>query len=308
MFGGGLKPLVAEDRAGARPEGRAGRRACRQRARFAGRRRQRQCAPPGPAARRAAVARRAAKDSNIDSVVLLLDELDGGGLASLREVGAAVERVKAAGKTVVAWGGSFDQKRYLVAAHASEVYLHPMGMVMIEGFGRHRNYYRDALDKVGVTVNLMKVGTYKSFAEPFIGNGPSKRPRKPTAPVQRAVDQLHGRPSKRRASCRPARSPRASRNCRSAWRRTTATRPRWRWTGKADRRHQDARRSARDAGQARRVRRQLQELPPDRLWRLRSRAIRKRPSATRSAWWSRPATSPTATAARAWSAASPPRT
>lgn len=116
----------------------------------------------------------AAKDGNISSVVLLLDELDGGGLASLREIGAAVERVKAAGKTVVAWGGSYDQKRYLVASHASEVYLHPMGMVLIEGFGKHRNYYRDALDKVGVTVNLMKVGTYKSFAEPYIGNGPSQ--------------------------------------------------------------------------------------------------------------------------------------
>jgi protease-4 len=115
----------------------------------------------------------AAKDSNINSVVLMLDEMDGGGLASLREFGAAVERVKAAGKTVVAWGGTYDQKRYMVASHASQVYLHPMGMVMIEGFGRHRNYYRDALDKVGVTVNLMKVGTYKSFAEPYIGNGPS---------------------------------------------------------------------------------------------------------------------------------------
>jgi protease-4 len=115
----------------------------------------------------------AAKDANIGSVVLLLDEMDGGGLASLHEIGAALDRVKAAGKKVVAWGGSYDQKRYLVAAHASEVYLHPMGMVMIEGFGHHRNYYRDALDKIGVTVNLMKVGTYKSFAEPYIGNGPS---------------------------------------------------------------------------------------------------------------------------------------
>jgi protease-4 len=115
----------------------------------------------------------AARDSNISSVVLILDEMDGAGLAMLREVGAAVDRVKAAGKPVIAWSGSYDQKRYLVAAHASEVYVHPMGMVMIEGFGRHRNYYRDALDKLGVTVNLMKVGTYKSFAEPYIGNGPS---------------------------------------------------------------------------------------------------------------------------------------
>jgi protease-4 len=115
----------------------------------------------------------AAKDSNISSVVLILDEMDSAGLAMLHEVGAAIDRVKAAGKPVIAWSGNYNQKRYLVAAHATEVYVHPMGMVMIEGFGRHRNYYRDALDKLGVTVNLMKVGTYKSFAEPYIGNGPS---------------------------------------------------------------------------------------------------------------------------------------
>ncbi|BDT60034.1 protease [Massilia varians] len=115
----------------------------------------------------------AAKDKNIGTVVLLLDQLDGGGLAQLREVGAALDRVKAAGKKVVAWGGTYDQKRYLIASHADEVYVHPMGMVLIEGFGARRNYYRDALDKLGVTVNLIKVGTYKSFAEPYIANGPS---------------------------------------------------------------------------------------------------------------------------------------
>ncbi|MES2018826.1 MAG: signal peptide peptidase SppA, partial [Pseudomonadota bacterium] len=115
----------------------------------------------------------AGKDKNITSVVLMLDEMDGAGLASLHEIGAAIERVKAAGKPVIAWGGSFDQKRYLLASHASEVYMHPMGFILIEGFGRHRNYYRDALDKLGVTVNLMKVGAYKSAAEPYISNGPS---------------------------------------------------------------------------------------------------------------------------------------
>jgi protease-4 len=115
----------------------------------------------------------AAKDSNISTVVLLLDEFNVSGMANLHEVGAALERVKAAGKKVVAWGGSYDQKNYLIATHANEIYVHPMGMVMLEGFGRHKNYYRDALDKLGVTVNLIKVGTYKSFAEPYIGNGPS---------------------------------------------------------------------------------------------------------------------------------------
>jgi protease-4 len=116
----------------------------------------------------------AAVDSNIGSVVLLLEDMDAAGMAMLNEVGLAVDRVKAAGKPVIAWGDNYDQRQYLLASHASEIYMHPMGMVEIKGFGRHRNYYRDALDKIGVTVNLMKVGTYKSFAEPYIGNGPSE--------------------------------------------------------------------------------------------------------------------------------------
>lgn len=129
----------------------------------------------------------AARDPNISSVVLLLDEMQGGGMAMLREIGAAVDRVKKSGKTVVAWSGSYDQKRYLVASHASEVYVHPMGAVMIEGFGGRRNYYRDALDKVGVTVNLIKVGTYKSAAEPYIANGPSDAAREADAYLYNAL-------------------------------------------------------------------------------------------------------------------------
>ena len=115
----------------------------------------------------------AAKDGQIAGAVLLLDEMQGGGQASLREVAAAIDRFRASGKKVVAWGAGYSQRQYLVASHADEVYMHPMGAVLLEGFGRYRNYYRDALDKIGVTVNLMRVGTYKSFAEPFIANGPS---------------------------------------------------------------------------------------------------------------------------------------
>ncbi|MGH6647701.1 signal peptide peptidase SppA [Aquabacterium sp.] len=115
----------------------------------------------------------AAKDTRIEHVVLVLDDFEGAGLATLREVAAALDRFKAGGKKVIAWGSSYDQRQYFLAAHASEVYLHPMGMVFLEGFGRYRNYYRDALDKVGVNVNLIRVGTYKSAAEPFIANAPS---------------------------------------------------------------------------------------------------------------------------------------
>ncbi|MBC3862966.1 signal peptide peptidase SppA [Undibacterium jejuense] len=116
----------------------------------------------------------ASKDNKINSAVLLLDDMGPTGLPMLREVAAAIDRFKASGKTVVAWGSSFDQRQYFLAAHANEVYMHPMGSVMLTGFGRYRNYYRDALDKVGITVNLLKVGTYKSFAEPYIANAPSE--------------------------------------------------------------------------------------------------------------------------------------
>ena len=116
----------------------------------------------------------AAKDNKITSAVLLLDEMGPTGLPMLREVAAAIDRFKASGKTVVAWGSKYDQRQYFLAAHANEVYMHPMGSVLLAGFGKYRNYYRDALDKVGITVNLLKVGTYKSFAEPYIANAPSE--------------------------------------------------------------------------------------------------------------------------------------
>jgi protease-4 len=115
----------------------------------------------------------AAHDPKITSVVLLPDELRAAGLPMLREVAAALERFKASGKPVIAWGSSYDQRQYFLASHANEVLLDPMGHILLEGFGHYRNYYRDALDKLGITVNLMRVGTYKSFAEPFVANGPS---------------------------------------------------------------------------------------------------------------------------------------
>jgi protease-4 len=115
----------------------------------------------------------AGRDPNISSVLFLPEQLSGAGLAMQHEIGAALERVKKAGKPVIAWAGSYDQRQYLMSSHASEVYLHPMGVVAIQGFGQYRHYYRDALDKLGVKVNVVKVGTYKSFAEPFVNNGPS---------------------------------------------------------------------------------------------------------------------------------------
>ncbi len=111
----------------------------------------------------------AEKDKRIERVVLKLDRLQGGGMASLREVARASARLKASGKEVVAYGEMMDQKQYLLAAQASEVYLDPMGGMLLEGLGRYRQYYRQGLqDKLGVDVHLFKVGEYKSAAEPYV--------------------------------------------------------------------------------------------------------------------------------------------
>lgn len=117
----------------------------------------------------------AAKDPRIERVLLKLDDFKGGGLVSLREAAAAIDRFKASGKPVLAWSAAYDQRQYYLAAHASEIVLHPLGTVFIEGFGGQRNYYKDALDKLGIEANLIRVGKYKSAGEPFVLNAPSKQ-------------------------------------------------------------------------------------------------------------------------------------
>ena len=116
----------------------------------------------------------AAKDPKIARMVLLLDDMGEAGLAKLHEIAAAMERFKAAGKPVVAWGSTLEQRQYFLAAHASEVYLQPFGAVVLTGFGGYRNYYHDALERLGVSIHVFRVGKYKSAVEPLIDNGPSK--------------------------------------------------------------------------------------------------------------------------------------
>ncbi|HEY1089572.1 MAG TPA: signal peptide peptidase SppA [Burkholderiaceae bacterium] len=115
----------------------------------------------------------AAKDAQISTLVLDLDDFAGGGLASLHELSAALQRFKASGKPVLAYGDSYSQRNYLLAAQASKVYMHPMGMVELRGFGGYRNYYKDAFDRLGISANVLRVGTYKNAVEPYFANGPS---------------------------------------------------------------------------------------------------------------------------------------
>jgi protease IV len=108
-------------------------------------------------------------DKHIERVLLHLDELQPAGMASMREVAAALDGLRASGKQVVAFGENISQAQYLLAAQADEVYLDPMGGLLLEGLGRYRQYFRTGLqDKLGVDVHLFRVGEFKSAAEPYI--------------------------------------------------------------------------------------------------------------------------------------------
>ncbi|MCY7314243.1 MAG: signal peptide peptidase SppA [Rubrivivax sp.] len=115
----------------------------------------------------------AARDAQISQALLIVDGLRGGSLPALREVAQALQRFKAAGKTVVAWGSDFDQRQYFLAAQATEVWLHPMGRVYVDGYGRHRAYYKTLFDKLGISANVLRAGKYKNAAETFVADGPS---------------------------------------------------------------------------------------------------------------------------------------
>ncbi|HHW4679892.1 MAG TPA: S49 family peptidase, partial [Xylella taiwanensis] len=111
----------------------------------------------------------AAKDKKIERVLLDLDKLQPSGYASLREIVAALQNLKSSGKQLVAFSESMTQAQYLLAAQADEIYLDPMGSVLLEGLARYRQYFRRGLqEKLGVDVHLFRVGEYKSAAEPFI--------------------------------------------------------------------------------------------------------------------------------------------
>src|SRR6476619_4789401 len=113
---------------------------------------------------------KAKDDSRIKAVALDLDGFTGGGATAVGDLAEAVRRVRGAGKPVIAYGVGFTDDSYALASAASEIWLNPLGAVLITGPGGSNLYYKGLLDKLGVTANVYRVGTYKSAVEPFIRN------------------------------------------------------------------------------------------------------------------------------------------
>ncbi|WP_369025886.1 signal peptide peptidase SppA [Qipengyuania sp. RANM35] len=109
----------------------------------------------------------AAKDERISAVVLDLDRFLGGGQVHLQEIGGALDRVRAADKPVLAFATAYADDAMLLAAHASEIWVDPLGGAVIAGPGGQRQYYAGLLEKLKVKARVYKVGEYKSAVEPY---------------------------------------------------------------------------------------------------------------------------------------------
>jgi len=119
----------------------------------------------------------AATDPRIQVVALDLEKFEGATQPTLAELAAALREFRASGKKVIAYGTELTQERYYLAAQADEIYLDPMGFVLIDGYDRFRTYLKDALDKLGVDINVFRVGAFKSAVETFTRNNMSPEDR-----------------------------------------------------------------------------------------------------------------------------------
>lgn len=126
-------------------------------------------------------------DSRIKAVVLDLRDLHGSGLSKLQRIGTALDNFRASGKPVIADSDFYSQPAYYLASHADEVYMHLDGLLLLPGFDRYRSYFKDAIDKLRIDWNIFKVGTHKSFVEPYMRMDMSEEDREATTQL---LDQL----------------------------------------------------------------------------------------------------------------------
>lgn len=116
---------------------------------------------------------KAACDSKIEGIYL--DCKGGaGGAATMAYIRESLMKFKESGKWIVAYSDAYTQSNYYLATVADSVWLNPQGVVDVHGLGGTMPFFKGLLDKLGVEMQVIKVGTYKSAVEPYIMTGPSE--------------------------------------------------------------------------------------------------------------------------------------
>lgn len=115
---------------------------------------------------------KAANDDDIAGIYLDCKGASAG-LAQIQAVMKALNEFKASGKWVYAYSDNYTQGNYFLATVADSIFANPQAMVDIHGLSSTTLYFKNLLDKLGVNVQVVKVGTYKSAVEPYMLTGMS---------------------------------------------------------------------------------------------------------------------------------------
>lgn len=115
----------------------------------------------------------AKNDENIKGIYLN-PSIVGSGFATLKAIRDALVDFKTADKFIVAYSEGYSQKAYYLSSVADKIYLNPEGAVDFRGLSSSTMFMKDAFEKLGVDMQVIKVGTFKSAVEPFILDGMSE--------------------------------------------------------------------------------------------------------------------------------------
>ena len=139
-------------------------------------------------------------DDRVKAVVVDMDRFMGGGQASLAAIGSSLDGVKKAGKPVYAFATAYTDDSYQLAAHATQIWMDPLGGAMLTGPGGSQPYFKGLLDLLGVKANIYRVGTYKSAVEPFMRSDQSEASK---AAIKGVYDEIWGQWKAAVAKARP---------------------------------------------------------------------------------------------------------
>ena len=111
---------------------------------------------------------RAKSEPKVKGIYIEAGTFAGAMPASLQAIRKALLDFKKEGKFIVAYGDQYTQGAYYLCSAADSVIVNPQGIIDWSGLSSTVTYYKDLLDKVGVDMQVVKVGTYKSAVEPFL--------------------------------------------------------------------------------------------------------------------------------------------
>ena len=118
-----------------------------------------------------------AADDRIALLVMNLEELQAASPGHADTLGNAIREFQATGKEVVAFGSFYSQGQYQIASYADAIYMHPLGQILLSGYGSNRIYFNELLEKLDVNIHIFRVGKYKEFVEPYTRNNMSDEAR-----------------------------------------------------------------------------------------------------------------------------------